>query len=94
MFVGGSRPAYIFSRPLNHLDYDSAYPKNPSTLAEHIRKFRKDKGLTLGELASELGVPKHTLRGWHSGRTTPRLKRHVRTLKALIPGAIRFFKSS
>jgi len=94
MLTAGPRPAYIFSKSLNPLDYDPAYPQNPSTLPEHIRKFRKDKGLTIGELAKELSIPKPTLRSWHTGRTTPRLKSHVRTLKETIPETRRFFQTS
>ena len=47
---------YQFSKPLNPLDYDSKYHKNPTNLAQYIRKYRKDKGLLIRELAEEMGV--------------------------------------
>jgi hypothetical protein len=38
-------------RLLNPLDYDPTYPKISTNLAQYIRKFRKDKGLLIRELA-------------------------------------------
>jgi hypothetical protein len=39
---------------MDPLDYDPTYPKNPKTLGEYIRKYRKDKGLTMEEFAREV----------------------------------------
>jgi DNA-binding transcriptional regulator YiaG len=64
-------------RRMNPLDYDPTYPKNPSTLAENIRKFRKDKGLLIREFAKELGIHKFTLIKWEDGRPP-----HPRSLPA------------
>ena len=82
---------YTFSKPLNWLDYDPTYPTNPKTLAEFIRKFRKDKGLLIRELAEELGIHKFTLINWEVRGKIPRSKVHIKTLKKLIPEVERFF---
>jgi len=60
--------AYVFSEVLNPLDYDSTHPKNPYTLEECVRKYRKDKGFLCRELASGLGVTKFTIIKWKGGR--------------------------
>jgi transcriptional regulator with XRE-family HTH domain len=46
---------------MDPLDYDPTYPKNPKTLGEYIRKFRKDKGLTMEEFAREVSVAEDTV---------------------------------
>ncbi len=74
---------YAFSKPLNPLDYDTKYPKNPKTLAEYIRKYRKDKGLLCRELAARLGVTKITVMKWEGGRL-PR-PTYLGKLKKIIP---------
>jgi DNA-binding transcriptional regulator YiaG len=43
---------------VNPLDYDPTYPKNPTNLAQYIRKFRKGIGLLIREFADRLGVAK------------------------------------
>ena len=75
---------------MNPLDYDPTYPKNPKTLAEHIRKFRKDKGLLIRELAEELEIAEFTLINWEARGGMPRYKSHIRRLSEMIPGAGRF----
>jgi hypothetical protein len=40
-----SPSTYLFSKPLNPLDYHPTYPKNPVTFTQYIRKYRKGKGL-------------------------------------------------
>jgi hypothetical protein len=45
---------YAFSKTINPPDYDPTYPKNPNTLTEHIRKFRKENGLLIREFANSL----------------------------------------
>ena len=81
--------AYAFSRPFSRLDYDPTYPRNPSTFAEHIRKYRKDKGLSGPELARELGVAKSTIIKWEGGRM-PRYQEQIKVLKKRIPEVGRF----
>jgi DNA-binding XRE family transcriptional regulator len=83
---------YVFSAPLNWLDWDPTYPKNPQTLSEYIRKYRKDKGLLIRELAEELGIHEFTLIKWEGGRT-PRYQKQMRALRDGIPGVERFLTS-
>ena len=61
VFVPRPSPAYLFSKPVNWLDFDPSYPKNPKTFGEHIRKSRMDKGLLIRELAEQLGVSEHAV---------------------------------
>jgi len=70
---------------MNPLDYDPSYPRNPKTLAEHIRKYRKDKGLLIRELASRLGISKFTVIKWEGGRM-PRYVKQTASLRKGIPG--------
>ena len=51
---------YLFSKLLNPLDYNPTYPKNPLTFGQHIRKYRKDKGLLIRDSNKESG-------GWRGG---------------------------
>ncbi len=76
---------------MSPLDYDPKYERNPTTLAQYIRKFRKDKGLLIRELAEEVGVHKFTLVKWEGGRL-PRYKTQIRALEAQIPGVKRFLQ--
>jgi DNA-binding XRE family transcriptional regulator len=83
---------YLFSRPLNQLDYDPSYPKNPITLAQYIRKWRKDKGLTIRQLAEEIGIHEFTLIKWEGGRV-PRFKKQITMLEGAVPGVEGFFQA-
>lgn len=49
-------------------------PKTPQTLAEYIKKYRKDKGLTMGEFARKIGVHKFTVINWEIRGKVPRIK--------------------
>jgi hypothetical protein len=55
---------YAFSAPLNWLDWDPTYPKNPRTLADYIRKYRKDEGLLIRDCNSD------TAEGWREVKRT------------------------
>jgi len=59
-------------------------PKNPTTSAEYIRKFRKDKGLVIREFAKELGMHEFTLIKWEGGRLPHR--KYLKRLRCLVPG--------
>jgi len=50
--------AYSFSRLFSRLAYDPTYPGNPSTFAEHIRKYRKDRGLSCPHRGSSPPPPR------------------------------------
>jgi DNA-binding XRE family transcriptional regulator len=82
-------PYYAFSRKLNPLDYDPTYTKNATTLAEYIRKFRKEKGFSGRELAERLGIAKFTIVKWEGGRM-PRYRKQITALSEGIPGVGRF----
>jgi DNA-binding transcriptional regulator YiaG len=71
------------------LDYDPTYPKNPTNLAQYIRKYRKDKGLLIREFAKQIGVHEFTLIKWEGGRM-PRYKSEIRKLMRAVPGVRRF----
>jgi ribosome-binding protein aMBF1 (putative translation factor) len=71
---------------MNPLHYDPTYPTNPRTLREYIRKYRKDKGLLVRDLAERLGIHEFTLIKWEGGRM-PRYQKQIRVLKDGIPGA-------
>jgi len=64
-------PAYLFTKPLNWLDFDPTYPKSPKTFGEYIRKWRMDKGIFQVDLAKMLGVDEMTIVNWEKGRTRP-----------------------
>lgn len=55
---------YTLEITLNLNEFNPAYPKNPQTLGEQIRKARMDKGLMIKELASQLGVTEDTVINW------------------------------
>lgn len=39
-------------------------------ISERIRSLREDRGLTMAEVAKDIGVPKTTLASWETGRPT------------------------
>ena len=55
---------YTFETEINLLDFNPAYPKEPKSLGENIRKARMDKGLLIRELASQIGVTEDTVINW------------------------------
>lgn len=64
-------------------------PKSPTNLAQYIRKYRKEKGLSGRELAERLGVAEFTIVKWERGRM-PRYKKQIRLLRQGIPGVEAF----
>ena len=58
-------------RPLS-----KAYPREPVTIGDHIRKRRLDLKMTQKQLAEELGVSEGTVWNWERNRTEP-LTRHL-----------------
>jgi DNA-binding XRE family transcriptional regulator len=82
---------YAFSRRINPLDYDPTNPRNPATLAEYIRKYRKDKWLSGQELANRLGVAKFTVVKQEGGRM-PSYQKQIRALREGIPGTRRWLE--
>ena len=49
---------------INLLELNPAYPKEPKTLGEQIRKARMDQGLLIRELATLVGVSPDTIINW------------------------------
>ena len=52
---------HVFSIEIDLLLHNPAYPKEPKTLGERIRKVRMDRGLTMKVLASTLGIATMTV---------------------------------
>jgi len=50
----GLPPAILLSKSLNLQGFNSAYPGNPPTWGDYIRKDLKDKGLLTGEVDGEI----------------------------------------
>jgi len=75
------------------MNYNPTYPKEPSTLGQYIRKFRKDKGLTIGGLAREIGVHKFTLYNWEIRGKFPRIRELRERLVHEVEGAGKFLPS-
>lgn len=67
----------IASKPLN-----LAYPTNPKTIGEHIKKKRMDLGLMQKDIAKIIGVTKGTISYWEATDNPLRVKSY--------PGIIRF----
>jgi DNA-binding XRE family transcriptional regulator len=55
---------YTFEIEINLLDFNPAYPKEPKSLGERIRKARMDRGLLIRELAFQIGVTEDTVINW------------------------------
>ena len=50
------------------------YPEAPSTLGEHVRRVRMDRGIEQKALARELGVTAGTLANWELRSTEPEVR--------------------
>jgi DNA-binding XRE family transcriptional regulator len=87
VLLPGSPTAYLLSKPLNWLDLDPSYPKDPKTLGNYIRKWRMDKGISQVELARTLGVNEMTIVNWEIKAKVPRIKAVRERLTRAIPGA-------
>jgi DNA-binding transcriptional regulator YiaG len=59
---------------IEFLGYDPMPEPKPSDLAQRIQWTRRRRGLSLRELAKQLGVDPDTLRRWECGIRTPRGK--------------------
>ncbi len=80
---------YILDFKINLLELNPAYPKEPKTLGEHIRKVRMDKGLLIRELAALVGVSADTVINWELRGVKPMgnsLRRLQETLERITSG--------
>ncbi|MDD2539488.1 MAG: helix-turn-helix transcriptional regulator, partial [Desulfuromonadaceae bacterium] len=57
-------------------DNRKGYPRQPTTLGEHIRKARMDRGELQKDVAEQIGVSKDTICYWENGRVEPEIRYH------------------
>jgi transcriptional regulator with XRE-family HTH domain len=58
------------------------YPEEPSTIGEHIKRRRLDRGLLQRDIAVEIGCSEASLLNWERGRAEPEVR--------FIPSVLRF----
>ncbi len=92
-FLPGSPSAYLFSKPLNWLDFDRSYPRNPVTFGEYIRKWRKEQGISQVSLAEKIGVDEMTIVNWEVKRTVPRVRSVRERLTGTVEGLEKFLSA-
>lgn len=51
-----------------------AYPEDPQSLGEHLKRRRMDLGLTAKQVAARLGATKYAVWDWEWGRRDPRAR--------------------
>ena len=64
-------PFYTLARSLHLVELDPAYPKEPQTMGQSIRKARMDKHLLIRELAVLIGVSSDTMINWELRNEKP-----------------------
>jgi len=64
------------------LPLSSKYPKQISTIADHLRKRRLDLKLSQAAVSRVIGVSEDTITYWENGRTVP--------LISAVPAVIKF----
>jgi DNA-binding transcriptional regulator YiaG len=67
-------PEAFYELSLNLVELDPAYPREPHTLGEHIRKARMDRRLMIKELAALVGVSPDTIINWELRDVRPKGK--------------------
>jgi len=82
---------YLFSNPANRLDFDPAYPKEPKTFRDYIRKWRMEKGICQADLAKRIGVNEMTIVNWEKGKTKPAQK-YLQRLSGFLDGVAAWVK--
>ena len=68
---------------INRLLHHPAYPREPKTLGERIRKARMDKGLLIRELVALVGVTADTVMNWELRGVRP-MERSLRRLQEVL----------
>ena len=63
---------YTLELGINLLDFNPAYPRNPETFGEKLRKARMDKHLQIKELARLIGVSPDSVINWEMKGVRPR----------------------
>jgi len=74
---------YTLDLQINLLELNPAYPKEPKTLGQHIRKARMDRGLLIRELAALVGVSPDTIINWELRDVKPMGKNLGKIRKAM-----------
>ena len=74
---------YTIGLKINLLELNPAYPKEPKTLGERIRKARMDKGLLIRELAALVGVSPDTILNWELRNVKP-MGRNLRRVQEVL----------
>jgi hypothetical protein len=83
---------YAFDVEIDLLLLNPAYPKEPKTLGEYIRKARMDKGLLIRELAALVGVTADTVINWElrgvkpMGRSLTRIQEALEVIASGVEG--------
>jgi DNA-binding XRE family transcriptional regulator len=80
--------SYLFSNPLNRLDFDPSCPKSLKTFGNYIRKWRTEKGVLIRKFAKELGVTEDTVINWEKRGVSP-CKRHIWNLQKFLCASAR-----
>ncbi|WP_461788659.1 helix-turn-helix domain-containing protein [Pedobacter sp.] len=61
----------------------SKYPKNPSTIGEHIRKKRMDKNMSQSAVGRLFRVSKDCVTNWENGRNAPQINHYPKIISFL-----------
>ena len=78
-------PFYTLELSLNLIELNPAYPREPHTLGEHIRKARMDRRLMIKELAALVGVSEDTVINWEKRGVKP-MGKSLRRLQEALEG--------
>jgi len=62
---------------------DSSYPKNPTSIGEHIRKKRMELKLFQKDLAILFGVSEDCITYWENSRSTPQIQYYPALIRFL-----------
>jgi DNA-binding transcriptional regulator YiaG len=65
------RLCYTLGIEINLFEFNPAYPKEPKSLGEKIRKARMDKGMTAKEAAALFGVADMAVLNWETRGKMP-----------------------
>lgn len=80
-----SQAVYTLEIDINLLELNPAYPQNPQTLGEKIRKARMNRGLLIRELAYQLGVTADTVINWEKRGMKPS-RRYLEKVNVFLEG--------
>jgi len=76
---------YTLNIDINLLDLNPAYPKEPETPGEKLRKARMDKNMLIREFAELMDVSKDTVINWEKRGTEAR-GRYLTQIQKFIEG--------